>query len=145
MPEAGAIVDPYRAYNFKLAIQGVVEGHFTACEGLGVNVTVVKYREGTNPVVRAIPGQVEYLPITLYYGVTSSRELFDWLMTAVDGRVERKNISVLMLDPEGVNEIFRWNLLNAWVASWRGAHLDALKGDLAIENVTIVYERLERT
>src|SRR5450432_917157 len=80
----GAIVDPYRAYSFKLEIQGAVEGHFTACSGLGINVSVIKYREGgLRQVVRTIPGQVEYEPVTLHYGLTASRELFDWLMTAV--------------------------------------------------------------
>ena len=40
--------DPYRAYNFKLIIQGVTEGHFTECTGLTVKVDAIKYREAGN-------------------------------------------------------------------------------------------------
>lgn len=143
--QPGVFNDPYRAYNFKLEIQGVTEGHFTACTGLGIKVQVIKYREGgTSQVVHCIPGPVEYADITLRYGLTSSREIWDWLLTAVEGRVERKNVSILMLDSTGVNEVMRWDLINAWPAEWRGAPLDAQSREVAIETLTLVYETLQR-
>ena len=82
MPETAAIVDPFRAYNWRLEIGGGAQAYFTACSGLGVTIDVIKYREAGNlQIVRPIPGQVNYEPITLYYGLTPSREVFDWLMT----------------------------------------------------------------
>jgi len=138
-------IDPYRAYNFKLLIEGVTEGHFTEVSGLGVKVEAIEYREAGNAqLVRRIPGQVAYGPVTLRYGLTNSRELWDWLLTAVQGRVERKNPSILMLDSEGVTEIMRWDLINAWPAEWSGAPLDALSHEIAIESLTLVYESIER-
>ncbi len=143
--QPGVFNDPYRAYNFKLVIQGVTEGHFTACSGLGIKVQVIKYREGgTNQVVHCIPGQVEYADITLRYGLTSSHVIWDWLLAAVAGRVERKNVSILMLDSEGAGEVMRWDLINAWPTEWRGAPLDALNREVAIETLTLVYETLQR-
>lgn len=140
------VTDPYRAYNFKLVIQGVTEGHFTECEGLGVAVEAIKYREaGDNQVVRRIPGRVEYGDVVLKYGLTKSHECWDWLMTAVRGQVQRKNVSILMLDPDGVTEVMRWDLLNAWPSEWRGAPLDALNNEIAIETLTLVFETLERS
>jgi phage tail-like protein len=63
---------------------------------LSIKVQPIKYREGgNNQVVHSLAGQVEY-GVTLHYGLTSSRELWDWLLTAVVGRVERKNVSILM-------------------------------------------------
>jgi phage tail-like protein len=87
---------------------------------------------------------VNYSDVTLRYGLTDSRELWEWLMTAVDGRVERKNISVLMLDPEGVDEVMRWNLINAWPSEWRGTKLDAMSREAAIESLTLVFESMDR-
>lgn len=137
--------DPYRAYEFKLLIDGVTEGHFTECSGLGVKVDAIRYREGGNSqVVRRIPGQVEYADVTLRYGLTSSSELWDWFLTSVRGEVERKNVSIVMLDADGVTEVLRWNLLNAWPAEWRGAMLDALSHEVAIESLTLVFDTLER-
>jgi phage tail-like protein len=143
--QPGAFVDPYRSYNFKLVIQGITEGHFTECSGLGIRVHPIRYREGgTNQVVHAIPGSVDYAEITLRYGLTSSRELWDWFMTGVKGRVDRKNVSILMLDPQGVTEVMRWDLINAWASEWRGAPLDAMHREVAIETLTLVFETLDR-
>lgn len=137
--------DPYRSYNFKLVIQGVAEGHFTECTGLGVRVNAIRYREGgAAQVVRRLPGQVEYGDVVLRYGLTASRQLWDWMMTAVKGTVERKNVSVLMLDVDGTTEVMRWDLVNAWPSEWRGAPLDALGQEAAIESLTLVFETLDR-
>jgi phage tail-like protein len=138
-------VDPYRAYNFKLLIEGVTEAHFTQCSGPGVKVEAIKYREaGNNQVVRRIPGQVDYGDITLRYGLTSSRDLWDWFLTAVNGNVERKNISIVMLASDGATEVLRWNLVDSWPSEWRGAPLDALSQEVAIESLTLVFESMDR-
>ena len=143
--QPGVVPEIYRAYNFKLIVQGVTEGHFTECTGLGMRVEVIRYREGgTSQVVHCIPGQVEYADISLRYGLTASRELFDWFMSAVNGRVERKNVSVVMLDTSGVSEVMRWDLFNAWPTEWRGAVLNAVDHEVAIETLTLVFETLQR-
>lgn len=143
--QPGVAPDLYRNYNFKLLIQGIAEGHFTECSGMGVRVHPIRYREGgTNQVVHVLPGAVDYADVTLRYGLTSSRELWDWFMAGVKGRVERKNVSILMLDSQGVNEVMRWDLINAWPSEWRGAPLDALQREIAIETVTLVFETLDR-
>ena len=144
MPDA----DPLRSYNFKVIIQGVTEGHFTQCSGLGVRLGVTRYREGgggPGQVARAIPGQVEYADLELRYGLTSSRELWDWLMAAVSGQVVKKNVSVLMLDPQGSTELMRWDLVNAWPSQWRGSVLDAMSQEVAIESLILVFDTLSRT
>ena len=140
----GAFKDPYGAYNFKLVIQGVTMGHFTECTGLGVRVQALRYQEGGGHVVHRIPGPVDYADVTLRYGLTSSTELWQWFMTGVEGHVERRNVSVLMLDTDDVTEALRWDLINAWPSEWRGAPLDALGREVAIESMTLVFESLQR-
>ena len=44
--QTGTWVDPFRAYNFKLEILGITEGHFTECGGLEAKVDVISYRQG---------------------------------------------------------------------------------------------------
>jgi phage tail-like protein len=144
--QTGAWTDPYRAYNFKLEIQSVTEGHFTECSGLGVKVDVISYREGGNSqVIHRLPGQVSYADVTLRYGLTNSRQLWEWFLTSMRGKVERRNISIVLVDSDGVTEAMRWNLINAWVSEWRGAVLNASTHEVAIESVTIVFETLERS
>ncbi len=137
--------DIYRAYNFRLDIQGVIAGYFTEVSGLQVKVETIPYREGGGlPGVRKLPGRVDIGDITLRYGLTDSSYMWDWLMTAVDGNVERRNISIILMGTDGVSEVARWNLENVWVSEWRGAKLDAMGQQAAIEWMTLAAETLER-
>lgn len=142
--QPGNIVDPYRAYNFKLVIQRVVQGHFTKLEGLRVTIGRTYYAEGgEHQARRVVPGQVEYNPVTLRYGLTDSTELMTWLFATVNGKLERRNVSVAMMNNANSLEVRRWNLLGAWPCEWTGAPLDALGNDIAIESLTLAYDKLE--
>lgn len=143
--QPGNWVDPYRAFTFNLLIQNVTAGHFTDVSGLGVRVEQISYREaGLNSTVRAVPGRVSYSAVTLRYGLTSSLDLWNWLMDTVEGRVRRTEVSVAMLDPTGANEVLRWNLANAWPKEWLGAPLSAVGNELAIETLTLAHEGITR-
>lgn len=136
--------DPYRAYNFKLQIQGVTHGHFTECSGLNVKVESIAYAEAGTGVSHKLPGRVDYGDITLKYGLTSSTELWDWFVNTTKGKLERKNVSIIMLDNDGVTNVFQWNLTDAWPSGWEGASLSAQSQEAAVESMTITYESLER-
>lgn len=143
--KAGVPTDPYRAYNFKLEIQGVTEGHFTECTGLEVSVETIRYREGgQSQLVRKIPGRVEYADVTLRYGLTDSQELWNWFQSSVKGVVDRRNVSIVLLQSDGVKEAMRWNLISAWPASWRGVPLDAQSHSLAFEELTLACDAIQR-
>jgi phage tail-like protein len=142
---AGGRTDPYRAFNFKIEIQGVTEGHFAECSGLGMKISVLSYREGgNNQITHRIPGAVDHASVTLRAGLTRSTELWDWMQKIAKGNIERRNVSIVMLDSDGSTEVLRWNLLNAWPSEWYGAPLNAAGDGLAIETITLVFESLER-
>ena len=144
--QPGTFAEPFRDYNFKLLfIPDVPEGHFTQCSSIGVKVDAISYREGGNSqVVHRLPGNVEYASVTLRYGLTQSRDLWDWMQKAVAGTVERRTVHIIMLGPEGIDEKMRWTLHDAWPCEWTGAPLDAMSSMVAIESLKLVYETLER-
>nr|WP_067286641.1 phage tail protein [Marinobacterium profundum] len=141
MPES----EIFRAYNFVVDIQGVGSGYFSEVSGLGVSVETIEYREGGGaPAVRKLPGRVSYDDVILKWGMSESRELWDWLMATTEGNFERRDASVVLLKPDGQQEDARWNLYNIYPSGWRGARLDAMGNQVAIETLTLVIERLER-
>jgi phage tail-like protein len=143
--QPGNVVDAVRAYNFNLIINNVNSGHFVAASGFDVLVDKILYREaGLNQIVRAIPGRVTYSSVTLRYGLTTTTELWDWLMSAVNGQVSRRNVTIAMLDSTGSNTVLRWKLANAWPEQWHGAPLDALSRELAIETLVLAHDGLTR-
>jgi phage tail-like protein len=139
-----ARVDPYKNFRFLLEIDNVVQGGFAECSGFGSNVEVIEYREGGDPkTVRKLPGKVSYPDLSLKWGLTDSRELYDWHLAAVDGPIQRKNGSIVLQDDEGQERV-RWNFFNAWPSKWDGPDFNAKGTDVAIETLTVSCERIER-
>jgi phage tail-like protein len=152
MPETtnaspGTRPNPFPGYNFRFEALGVTEAHFSQISGMGIKVRPISWREGgSRSILRRLTGQVEYSDVTLKYGLTSSADLFNWMMTAVDGSVQRKNVTIVQLDSAS-NEVIRWDLIDAWPVQWQGALLDALDNAVAIETLVLTYEaiRIQRT
>src|SRR2546421_645555 len=92
--------DPYRGFNFVVEIDGLTQGGFQECSGLDVTTDPVDYREGADKVnhVRKIPGLNKYTAITLKRGITDSDVLWKWRQTVIEGKPERKNGSIILLN-----------------------------------------------
>jgi phage tail-like protein len=142
MPEPQEI---FRNYGFFLELQGERAGYFTKVRGLGLSVESIEYREGGMPsTVRKLPGRAKIHDIELLYGLTQSDALWKWLESAVQGRVQRRNVSIVVLGPDGQTEVTRWNLSNAWLRECEVQDFDALGNEVLIEKLTLVAETLER-
>lgn len=139
-----ARVDPYKNFRFLVEIDGIVQAGFSECSGFGSNVEVVEYREGGDAAtVRKLPGKAMYPDITLKWGVTDSRELYDWHLAAVNGQVQRKNGSIILQDDAGQEKI-RWNFFSAWPSKYDGPDFNAKGNDVSIDTLTVSCERVER-
>ncbi|WP_298269404.1 phage tail protein [Geobacter sp.] len=139
-----ARIDPYKNFRFLVEIDGIVQAGFSDCSGFGSNVEVVEYREGGDATtVRKLPGKVSYPDITLKWGTTDSRELYDWHLAAVNGQIQRKNGSIILLDDTGQEKV-RWNFFSAWPSKWDGPDFTAKGNDVAIDSLTVSCERVER-
>jgi phage tail-like protein len=134
-----------REFPVPVEIEGIQQAGVTECTGLGSHIEVVEYREGgdTPSATRKIPGRVTYPDITLKWGVTASRELYDWHLAVINGQLQRKTGSIVLLDSER-KEILRWNFFAAWPSKWDGPTLNAMSNDVAIESLTITCERQEQ-
>ncbi len=137
-------VDPYTNFRFRVEIDGIQQGSFMECTGLGSHIEVVEYREGTDPItVRKIPGKVTYPDIVLKWGVTTSRDLYTWHLAIINGQLQRKNGAVILQAADGT-DVVRWNFFNAWPSKWDGPTLNAMSNEVAIESLTITCEKQEQ-
>lgn len=139
----GQRVDPYGAYNYLVEIDGISRAAFQDCTGLGSTIDVKEYNEGGRTTPMKLAGLTKYSNIVLKRGVTDDRQLWDWHKQAIDGNVQRKNGSIVLLDRGGQEKV-RWNFFDGWVAKWTGPDFKAETGDIAIETIEIAHERMER-
>lgn len=136
--------DPLLGFNFLVEIDGITQASFQECSGLDSQTASVDYREGGDPNhVRKLPGLNSFTPISLKRGITDSDELWKWRLTAVDGKAERRNGSVVLLDEKGTERV-RWNFSNAWASKWTGPALSSTGNAVAIETLEITHEELTR-
>jgi phage tail-like protein len=140
----GQIVDPYTNFNFLVEIDGITRAAFQECSGFDSTVDVIEHREGgENTTLRKLPGMTKYSNIQLKWGMTDDRDLYDWHRSIVQGNIERKNGSIVMLNRLG-EEVARWNFVRAWPSKWDGPDLNAEGTDVAIEALELVHEGVER-
>jgi phage tail-like protein len=137
-------VDPYRAFNFLVELDGISQAGFQECSGLDASTDSVDYREGNDPNhVRKLPGLNKYSPISLKRGITDSDELWKWRQTVIDGKPERKNGSVVLLDETGAERI-RWNFSNAWPSKWTGPAFNSTGNGVAVEALELTHEEVKK-
>jgi phage tail-like protein len=136
--------DPFRAYNFLVEIDGIARAGFKECTGLDSTQDPIEYREGIDPIhFRKLPGLVRYTNITLKCGITDDADLWNWRRSAIEGDVQRKNFSIVLLNDKR-EEKLRWNFVNAWPNRWAGPAFDASGNDVAIETLEITHEGVSR-
>jgi phage tail-like protein len=136
--------DPYRSYNFRVEIDGITRAGFRECSGLDSSQDPISYREGTDSLTdRKLPGVVKYSNISLKWGSSDDHDLWDWRKQAMDGKVTRKNGSIVLLDDTGAEKA-RWNFVNGWPSKWTGPSFNATGNEVAIETLDIVHEGVTR-
>jgi len=139
-----ARVDPFRNFNFLVEIHGITQAGFTDCSGFSASNDPIEYREGghvTSP--RKLPGMTKYSNITLKWGLTDSRELYDWFRDVVNGKIDRRNGSIIVRDLDGTPKA-RWDFYDAWPTKFDHPDFSAKSNEVAIETLELVVERLER-
>jgi phage tail-like protein len=134
--------DPYRAYSFLVEIDSIRQAGFSECSGFGSSVDPTEYREGNEVplTARKLPGMTKFTNITLKWGLTDSRELFDWYTDITKGKIQRKNGSIVLMDTDGKTEKIRWNFTDGWLCKWDGPDFNATSNAVAVQTMEICHE-----
>ena len=144
---------PFTAFNFEVLLtdeDGAVlcEGAFAECDGLEMNLKVRTIREGgnNNQVIHLL-GQTGYGQLNLKRGMTRDFGLWEWFDRSVSSGREgsRLNGQVTLRDSEaGVGAArARFSLTGCLPTKLKAPALNAKDGQIAIEEMQIVYERLQ--
>lgn len=139
----GEIRDPYGSYNFLVEIDGITRAAFQQVGGLDSTIDIVEHREGGDLTMRKLPGMIRYSNIQLQWGIADDTQLYEWHRKAVQGEIERKNGSIVLLDRRG-QEVARWNFVRAWPSKYEAPSFDSEKSDVGIERLELAHEGVTR-
>ena len=140
--------DALLASRFSVDIDGVPMAYFQGVSGFSNESTLiddpVAIGSGVT-LVRKLPGQLTWEPITLMRGLTSDKALWEWRKQVIDGKTEnfRRNGSIVMYN-HASEEVARYNFTEAWPSAWMGPMVTAGDDAVIFESITIEIESLER-
>lgn len=135
---------PHGRFRYKVEIDGLEAGGFSEVTGFDASIDVIEYREGDMvQTPMKVPGLKKYGNITLKQGLADSKVIYDWMIEGVNGPVQRKTITITLLD-EAEAPVASWQVINAWPTKYTAPDFNATSSEIAIESLEIAHEGMTR-
>ena len=142
--------NPYGEFNFLVDLgTGNTEGPeagFQEVSAIGMEVAVVEYRNGNDRLnsVRKLTGLNKASDVTLKRGVIGSLNLYQWLNEIRNGeQAATRTVRIQLQNEDRTATVMTWILLRARIIKHVSGPLNAKGTDVAMEELTLAYERLE--
>lgn len=141
---------PYTGFNFLVDLgDGNTEGPragFQEISGLGMEVTVVEYRNGNakenNPIKLTGLGRVP--DITLKRGIIGTTDLYAWLDQIRNGDQNAlRTVTIQLQNEDRTQVVMTWKLLRARIVKHTSGPFNAKGSEVAIEEMVLAVERLD--
>jgi phage tail-like protein len=133
----------YPQPNFHFTVEwGGTKIGFTEVSGLSMEAKPIEYRAGGSPEyhTQKMPGQVVFSNVILKRGITAGdNEFFAWFNTRSLNTIERRDISIKLLD-ENHNPVMVWRIRNSFPVRLSYGTLNAMGNDVALEELEITHE-----
>jgi len=141
---------PYARFNFLVDLgTGETEGPgagFQECSGIGTSVDVIEYRNGNERenAPRKLTGLNRVNDVTLKRGLVGSLDLYQWLDQIRNGDAAAiRTVVISLMSEDHSASVMTWRLLRARIVKHTSGPFNAKGTDVAMEEVTLAYERLE--
>lgn len=134
---------PLSKFHFRVEWGGSNIG-FSEVSGLSIENDVIEYRDGVSPEYSKIkmPGMRKFSNITLKRGTfASDNEFYKWLNTVSLNRVERRDLTISLLN-ESHEPVVVWKVHNAFPVKLQSTDLKADGNEVAIEQLDLAHEGL---
>jgi phage tail-like protein len=141
---------PYTQFNFLVDLgTGQTDGPeagFQECSAISMTVDVIEYRNGNDKEnsPRKLTGLARASDVTLKRGIIGSLNLYKWLDQIRNGdQAAFRTVTIQLQNEDHTVVVMTWKLLRARIIKHTTGPLNAKGTDVAIEELTLAYERLE--
>ncbi|MCM8593851.1 phage tail protein [Accumulibacter sp.] len=141
---------PYVQFNFHVnlgdGVTNTPQAGFQEISGIGMEVTITEYRPGNyafNNVIKTA-GLNKATDVTMKRGVIGSLDLYKWLDDVRNGSNNGlRTVTIELKSEDRSSTVQTWRLINARIMKHQSGPLSAKGTDVAMEELTLSYERLE--
>ena len=134
---------PLPAFHFQVQWGGTNVG-FSEASGLTIEKQVIEYRDGASKDYGTVkmPGLPKFANIVLKRGIIpADNEFYDWLNTTKMNQVERRDLTISLLN-EDHEPVISWKAVNCFPVKVEGPGLKATGNEVAIETLELAHEGL---
>jgi phage tail-like protein len=141
---------PYAQFNFLVDLgtgaTDAPQAGFREVGPIGMSVDVIEYRNGNEKAneVRKLTGLARAADVTLKRGIIGSLDLYSWLNEIRNGdQAAYRDVTIQLQNEDHTAVALTWRLHRARIVKHVSGPLNAQACEVAIEEMTLAYERLE--
>lgn len=141
---------PYAQFNFLVDLgTGDTDGPeagFQECSTISTGVDVIEYRNGNDKEnsPRKLTGLSRVGDVTLRRGVIGALGLYQWVDQVRNGdAAAMRTVVIHLMSEDHTAIVMSWKLHRARIIKHTSGPLNAKGTDVAMEEMTLAYERLE--
>jgi phage tail-like protein len=150
------VLDPFHTFHFDVAftetrLDGtrgdalpLCRGAFSECTGLEATMEPRVIKEGgRNYGAAQRAGQVTFATVILKRGITDTRHLWQWFeFVNQQGRYAYRLTATITLLGRAETPLVKWTLANALPVKFKAPDLNAMAGEVGIEELHLAHEGL---
>ena len=137
---------PLPSYHYRVEIDGMDPVAFSEISGLSINRQTLSYKDGLSCIQGAkhMPGMVSDLKITMKKGIIKGdSRLYTWINSIRITTVEKKNITVSLMDEKGEAPVVTWKIRNAFPVKLDAPSFNASTNAVAVESLELMADDLK--
>jgi phage tail-like protein len=142
MSQPSTFTEAYMTSRYSLEIDGVPILYPHSIDGIESVTDVIPYRDGEEGVTHFRAGMVTTNVLRISKNMSTPSELFQWRKAVLDGKVERRSISVIFHNDAG-EETARYTFSECWPVRYSLDAFNARSSGHASERIEISWETME--
>lgn len=137
---------PIPAFHYRVEIDGMAPVAFAEISGLSITRETITYKDGLSCTqgAKRMPGMTSDLKFTMKKGIIKGdSKLYDWVNNIRISTVEKKNITISLMDEKGEAPVVTWKVSNAFPVKLDAPSFNAKTNDVAIESLELMADDLK--
>jgi phage tail-like protein len=137
---------PVPVFHYHVEIDGVDAIAFSEVSGLSIENETITYKDGLSckEGAKHMPGMSTPVKLTMKKGVVKSdSKLYDWINSINITTVDKKNITISLMDESGASPVVSWKVTEAFPTKLEAPSFNATSNEIAIESMELTANDLK--
>lgn len=137
---------PIPVFHYNVEIDGIDAIAFSEVSGLSIEHETITYKDGLSckEGPKHMPGLSTPVKLTMKKGIIKSdSKLYEWVTSINLTTVNKKNITISLMDESGDNPVVSWKVFEAFPTKLEAPSFNATSNEVAIESMELMANDLK--